>query len=328
MDTFCADCREVFPVPYETHITPQLLAADDLSIADRIAQLDVSDEERAIIDGFWAINCNRPSHEGALTHALHWVAGTGGDWRVFNEACARYKLADGLGGLVEAVHAHGRPDVLLGEPARVIERTDSEVVVVTDYGREIQARGCVVAVPLNVLGTLDFRPTLSDAKQDMLAQGAPAGGFKLWARTEQPLDASYLCMSSGDAPLTFARTEDTLAAGTLLGFYGPDKERLDRQARDVVEDLVRRWIPEVRIAEVWEYDWHSDPFSRETWRVARPGQLSRYSTQLSAPEGNVVLAGADVALGPWNGFVDGAIESGLHAARVLAAQLAGMRDDA
>jgi monoamine oxidase len=323
MDAYCADCREVFPIPYEHVLTGPLLEADDLSMADRIAQLDVSDAARAIIDGFWAINCNRPADECGLTHALHWVAGTGGDWRVFNEACARYKLADGLGALVEAVHTHAAPNVVFGDAARVVEQTEAEVVVLTENGREIRARGCVVALPLNVLGTLEFRPALSNGKQQIIAEGAPTGGFKLWARTDRPLDASYLCMASGDQPLTFARTEDTVDSGTILGFYGPDKRRLDRNSRDAVQHLVQRWIPEARIAEVWSYDWAADPFSRETWRVARPGQLSRYASELCQLEGNVRLAGADLALGAWNGFVDGAIESGLNAARDLAAQLNG-----
>ncbi len=179
MDAFCADCREAFPIPYEYALTGSLLEADELTMADRIAALDVSDEARAIVDGFWTVNCNRPTDECGLTQALHWVAGTGGDWRVFNEACARYKLAVGLGGLVEAIYAHAQPEVVLGEAAHVVEQTDSEVIITTVSGREIRARACVVALPMNVLGTLEFRPGLSDGKQDVLAEGAPAGGFKI-----------------------------------------------------------------------------------------------------------------------------------------------------
>jgi monoamine oxidase len=315
MDAFCADCREMFPMPYSPAQTPELRAADHESIADRIATLDASDEARKIIHGFWTVNCNRPSHDGALTHALHWVAATGGDWRVFNEACARYKLTDGLGGLADAIYAHGRPALLLGDPVRVVERSDLEVVVVTDSGFEIQGRACVLALPLNVLAELDIRPALSAGKRALLAEGAPAGGFKLWARSHGQLSGSYLCLASGTAPLTFARTEDTDACGSILSFYGPDKTALNRDSLGEVQELLRGWIPRARLTEVWSHDWHGDEFSRETWRVARPGQLTRYAAEVRQPEGNLVLAGADFAAGAWNGFVDGAIESGLTAAR-------------
>ena len=46
----------------------------------------------------------------------------------------------------------------------------------------------------------------------------------------------------------------------------------------------------------------------------RPNQLTRYLRDVQQPEGRVFLSGSDTANG-WNGFIDGAIESGLSAAR-------------
>ena len=47
----------------------------------------------------------------------------------------------------------------------------------------------------------------------------------------------------------------------------------------------------------------------------RPNQITRDLTALQQPEGRAVfLAGSDIASG-WNGNIDGAIESGLSAAR-------------
>ena len=54
----------------------------------------------------------------------------------------------------------------------------------------------------------------------------------------------------------------------------------------------------------------------------RPNQLTRHLAELQEPEGRVYLATADVADG-WNGFIDGAIESGLTTARKVARALAG-----
>jgi hypothetical protein len=321
MDAFSADARALFPAPYRRTDSDLLSSADRHSIADRIAQLEVSDDARAIIDGFWAINCNRPASEGALTHALRFIAACG-DWRVFNEACARFKLVEGLGALVQAIYEQGQPDVVLGDPATLVTQSESGVAVRTAAGREIRARACVLALPLNVVRHLEVEPPLSPAKREAFREGAPAGGFKLWALTAGRLERSYLCMAGGDSPLVFARTEASFDDATVLGLYGPERERLDLTSPQAVERELGRWLPEARVAEVWSHDWCGDPWSGETWRVARREQLTRYADELRRRENRVVLAGADVAPGVWNGFVDGALESALGVADELAGAFA------
>ncbi len=58
----------------------------------------------------------------------------------------------------------------------------------------------------------------------------------------------------------------------------------------------------------------SDEFSRQTWPMLKPNQLTRYLRELQRPEDGVFLAGSDYANG-WMGFIDGAIESGLGVSR-------------
>ena len=72
--------------------------------------------------------------------------------------------------------------------------------------------------------------------------------------------------------------------------------------------------PDAEIAAITGHNWWTDEFARGTWSVFRPGQLSGGLVALQAPHGRVLFAGADMANG-WNGFMDGAIESGLRAAR-------------
>ena len=81
-------------------------------------------------------------------------------------------------------------------------------------------------------------------------------------------------------------------------------------------------LPQLDVVDVHGHDWTNDEFARGTWSMYRPGQLSRYLRDLQQPEGRVLLAGSDVASG-WNGFIDGAIESGLTAARMARALIAG-----
>jgi monoamine oxidase len=78
------------------------------------------------------------------------------------------------------------------------------------------------------------------------------------------------------------------------------------------------------VEEVGGHHWVADEFSRGTWPVYRPQQLTRHLRVLQQREGRVVLAGSELANG-WCGFIDGAIESGLTAARRVAEFLDGAR---
>ncbi len=48
-----------------------------------------------------------------------------------------------------------------------------------------------------------------------------------------------------------------------------------------------------------------------------PNVLTQDFAELQRAEGNVFFAGADIADG-WRGFIDGAVESGLHVGRQVA----------
>jgi monoamine oxidase len=100
--------------------------------------------------------------------------------------------------------------------------------------------------------------------------------------------------------------------------FGADAGLIDPTDREGIESALRGWLPDVEVAAVAGHDWTHDPYSGETWLMFRPGQLSGALRELQRPEGGVHLAGSDYATG-WAGFVDGAIESGIHLARRIAA---------
>jgi hypothetical protein len=116
---------------------------------------------------------------------------------------------------------------------------------------------------------------------------------------------------------------DTSSIGpTCLEFAANSSQVVDLSATTVVVHAMpgSHWATSARRARrssraASRRDWSRDEFSRETWRVFRPGQLTRDAAEYRRAEGNLSLAAADVAAGAWNGFVDGAIESGLSAAR-------------
>lgn len=77
-------------------------------------------------------------------------------------------------------------------------------------------------------------------------------------------------------------------------------------------------LPGYDVQSVAAHDWLADEFARGTWAIHRPGWYEHHHAAMQSPGGRVVLAGADIANG-WAGFIDGAIESGIRAAKMAVA---------
>ncbi|MBV8954502.1 MAG: FAD-dependent oxidoreductase [Solirubrobacterales bacterium] len=105
------------------------------------------------------------------------------------------------------------------------------------------------------------------------------------------------------------RRRDAAADRLRPGRRGRRRQRSHRHPATARDDPAR-----LRSAGTAAHDWLADESSRGTWAIHRPGWYEHHHAAMQAPEGQVVLAGSDLANG-WAGFIDGAIESGFRAAR-------------
>jgi monoamine oxidase len=310
-----ADARATMPLPYQPlAVADAVTALDHLSMQDRLDQSDFTDEERDLLNPTLATACSAPCSDAALTAMMRWFSLPGWDFGLMLDAVGIYPLR--TADLVQALAADGRPEVRLSTPVAAIQQHDEGVTVTARGGEAFAAAAVIVAVPVNTLGRIDFTPALAPEKRAVVDRGQASRGIKLWVHVRGELEPFFF-MAPDDHPLTFVVTEKVLDDGSqLLVAFGPDAARLppgdDQQARRVLA----AWLPAgAEIVAVTGHDWWTDEFSRGTWSVFRPGQL-RALPALQAPQGRVVLAGSDLADG-WNGFMDGAIESGLRASRVV-----------
>ena len=85
-------------------------------------------------------------------------------------------------------------------------------------------------------------------------------------------------------------------------------------------DLLRKLLPKAEVQAVTGYQWAEDPYSKGTWCWYRPAQVAQGLRAMQQSSGRVHFATGDIAQG-WRGFVDGAIETGLTAARQVRTQL-------
>ncbi len=202
----------------------------------------------------------------------------------------------------------------LDSPVASVEQTATSAAVRLRDGSQLEARIVVVAVPLNVLATISFSPPLSDAKRPAIEAGQASHGVKIWVRARG--EVGRLVLGAPGGPVTYMQPEYRVGDDTLLVGFGPNAGALDVTDHAAVVAAVRSLLPEADVTSSHGHDWDADEFARGTWSMYHPGQLTGALPALQEPEGRVILAGSDVATG-WNGFIDGAIESGFAAARTV-----------
>lgn len=319
-DRIIGDARAAFERPYDRS-SWDVAALDVLSIADRIDAAGFDAEAWSAADSAYSGVSSAYCREAGLAPLVHWQALAGFDTAHAWECTERYAIASGATSLIAAMTADGGFDVRLDAPVDALERSPARVEVRLRDGERLEARAVVIAVPLNTLHQIRFSPELSRDKREMASERQASHGFKLWVRVGGHMGEIVL------APSTSAITDigaqaRTADGDTLCLAFGSDSSRLDPTDPAAVAEAINRLLPDHEVLDTYAHDWTADEFSQGTWSSFRPNQITCHLAALQQPEDRVFFAGSDIADG-WNGNIDGAIESGLAAARSVGRLLAG-----
>jgi monoamine oxidase len=199
---------------------------------------------------------------------------------------------------------------------------------------EVSARHAIVAVPPTLAGRIAYDPPLPGMR-DQLTQRMPQGTvIKTMAVYERPFwrEQGYsgqAASEGGPARVVFDNSPPDGSPGVLLGFL---EGRLARQwgARDAAERRQailagharlfgpRAARPERFIERVWsEEEWTRGCYGC----LMTTGGWTEYGRALRRPIGRIHWAGSETAT-VWNGYMDGAVQSGERAAAAVLAAAA------
>src|SRR4051812_7793642 len=311
-DRFVDGVSDALPQPHAPLAALSELARfDRLSIAERMDELDLDDEERDVL----AAELESVAH-GSLTEAgavsiLRWHALSGYSLELAQFTGGRVTIDEGTGALLGAIADAAPFERRLEAPVAAVATRDGGVEVTTRDGEELAARVAVVAVALNALGGIEFDPPLPEDKQRAIELGQASRGIKVMihARGEDLIQNSIRYLH----PFGYLDSEVLVGDGTqlMIGF-GADAEACDPADRAGMQAALDSILPGYEVLDATAHDWFADEFSRGTWAIHRPGWYEHHHEAMRRPEGNLILAGSDIANG-WAGFIDGAIESGLRA---------------
>ncbi len=320
-EKFCHDVWELFPRPYEPLYNPKVLELDELSCADRIAELDLTDTQRIQLNSFMALYGGAVTSNFGLPGMLKLYATGGWNYDAFADAETHYRIESGTLGLITCLIKDSGCEVRLNAAVERIEHHASAVRLHTRDGNAVSAKAAVITLPLNCYADVDFAPALSLAKQNWVDEGMISKGAKLFVHVRENLGRVF-AFSDEARPLNWVQTlayGDDI--GTILSITIARASTIDVDDETQITTEVRRLFGDVNVIDTRGYDWAADPFARGAWPAYRVGQLSRLP-DLQRPEGRLFFGGSITANG-WHEFIDGAIESGLRTAREVQTVLGG-----
>jgi monoamine oxidase len=269
----------------------------------------------------------------SLLHVLFYAHSAGGFDALIDTAGgaqdSRFVGGSQLVAIRMAERLEGR--VLLDTPVRRIQDSGDGVRVETDSGT-VDAARAIVALSPTLAARIEFEPALP-ARRDQLTQRMPQGAIvKCMAVYPEPFwRADGLSGSGvsdgGSINLVFDNTPASGSPGVLLGFFDGRAARVwgQRTPEDRRDELVsvleRMFGPRARhLTEYAEGNWAAERWSRGCYGGAfGPSGWTDFGPALREPVGRIHWAGTETAT-VWNGYIDGAISAGRHAAAEVAVE--------
>jgi monoamine oxidase len=226
--------------------------------------------------------------------------------------------------------ADALPDVRLNAATTFIRLLPDEVEVSykqNDTYRTLHSSFAVLAIPLTAARRIDFGGSLPSFYQRMLNEVSYGAVTKVLVQYRKRFwkDRGWNGRLVTDAPIvhTWHATSHVQSEDGILTIYtgGEPAARLsalpDQERIQLVVNEIEKLFP--GSSELIEHTatvaWPNEEFTRGSYMALAPGQVTAYWQSLMNPAGRLFFAGEHAT--PIQGFMEGAVESGQRAARLI-----------
>ncbi len=273
--------------------------------------------------------------ELSLLHVLFYLRSAGGFLPLLavTGGAQERRFVDGAQVVADRLAAALGDRVMLDVPVSALHYDGQGVRAVVGGEDVVAARRAVVALPPVLAGRLRYLPPLP-GRRDQLTQRVPMGTVvKCHAVYPTPFWrddglSGQVTADTGAVRVVHDNSPDDARLGVLLAFVEGDEGRRlaaagsDALRAEVVACLVRFFGPAAAEPLVFTArSWADEEFSRGCYAgVFGPGTWTSFGVALREPVGPLHWAGTETATA-WNGYIDGAIQSGERAAREVLAAL-------
>ncbi|MEP0069353.1 flavin monoamine oxidase family protein [Pyruvatibacter sp.] len=276
--------------------------------------------------------CCEPKHVSFLYFLEYVRGGEGLDVLLGVKGGAQEaKFRGGAHQITEKMAARLKSPVVYEAPARAVTQHDTHVEILTDRGT-VTADRAVIAIPPTLASRINFANSLP-VMRDHLMQRMPMGTvIKVHVAYDKPFwrDKGLSGMGASDllpCNVFFDQSPEDASCGILVGFIDADAAAEHSIAGDnsrrqaVIDSAVQFFGAEAKNPiDYVDNDWMSEEWSKGCY-VAHmaPGVMTTFGEALREPCGRIHWAGTETAT-QWQGYMDGALQSGIRVAAEIAEQ--------
>ena len=254
-----------------------------------------------------------------------WLAEQGDPTEGASEA---NRIVNGYGALIEFLMRHLTELIRSSVAVTRIIRSESQVTVMDEHGKDHVARAAIITVPLPLLqdGTIILEPDIpairNAARQLVMGHVARVNVVvkeRFWEKKVEDLSFVHC----PERPFNVWWTQNPLRAPVLTGWSG-GPPALELMRNEHVEDVtlaelarafaIKRSRLDTLVESIHTYDWSEDPHVRGAYSYA--GVAGAHAPRILARsfDDRIYLAGEATESGA-SGTVEGALISGKRAAR-------------
>ncbi len=272
------------------------------------------------------------SRDATLLEGLHQV-NSGPDLESMlasNGGLNQRRVEGGMFEVCRAMAGELGSRVRLGAVVDSVEHGDRSATVVLADGERIEARQVISTLPPRLATALTYDPPLPQWRVETASKVAAGNVIKAFLVYEKPFwrDMGLSGQSSADegsVRVTFDTTTGDDERGLLMGFFeGADADSLSKRSvtlrqRSFTDSVVRTFGDvAAKPIDYIERDWSAEPFTGGCHGAHfAPGVWTSNGPVLAEPDGVLHWAGAEYSA-RFNGYMEGAVRSGLEVAAVVA----------
>lgn len=240
-----------------------------------------------------------------------------------------FRVHGGTDRLASSLAGASRGLILLSHRVNAIDQAADGViaVVVDDHGlqQRIEADAMVVALPASTLRDVEIYPPLPERQARAIRTLRYGCATKLLVQSNRRLFTGRARAFATDTDLGafWDGSEDQQADGSsLLTFLAGGSASAGLRARAaaggerVLSELCWLGMAGLPVTATVAATWEDEPWSRGGYAYFDPGFDPALRLELSRRAGRIVFAGEHTSR-RWQGYMNGAVESGLRAAREL-----------
>jgi len=243
-----------------------------------------------------------------------------------------FRIEGGNDRLVDALLGAVRGRVLLEHSIRAVANAlDRVVITVTDPAgltQQIEADYVVMTLPASTLRDVDIQPPLPEGQRHAIARLAYGRATKVLLQSSSKLfDGRHARAFATDGCLGafWDASEEQGDAASIVSFLAGGsasawlRDKAAGGGQAVLAELCWLGVERSPVTAVHVGDWTADPWAHGGYAFLDPGFDPAWRSLLARRAGRIVFAGEHTSE-RWQGYMNGAVESGQRAARELMAQ--------